>query len=306
MKDNKVNVINLEDISEYMYKLIEGLDEQPNEKDWDSISSSDKEAIAKELQLNLNSFVDLMNHFGLNVVDKCSDETIETVCDIINNKLKELETKKEKEQQDNKRISKKANKRPLEKPNRLNGLNGLKLKLNALKVSYKMYDTYIEFSPQEHKHEKREIISILDRNNKECMWVMNHNTGYIVFDKLKTIDNVLLIVPEDVNALYLDNTDELVNLISKMFIENKKDSIKKPTENKKEITKLKPVEKKIDTVEPKVTKTKTSKPIAQRKTLENNKCMSKKEFRRKFLLSHLDELSDEDILNELKRRMSSK
>ena len=267
---NKINdsIVGLDTISNYMYDLIKGLNESPDEEAWKSMSYTDKEDIAKELQSNLNSFVDLMNHFELKSTDKCSDDTINTISEIIKEKLSKADREKE-----------------AKVINKTDSLIELKAELDKLEVKYNSYK-YLE--NKNSKNSKNDILAILDAYNNECMWVSKDKLGYKVFDGIKRLNETVIFQEDDVKMLQIDNFNDLINLITKISqkVESTCD-IKEVEENHK----VKEVSVTMEDIKSNDIK---------------KKPMSKKEFRREFLLNHLDELSDEDLLNELRRRMSSK
>lgn len=272
--NHKRGIVNLDAISDYMYELIKGLNEHPDKVTWDNLSFDDKEDMVKELQSNLSSFVDLMNYFELKSTDRCSDDTIDVVSNIIKEKLSKLDSNKEP--------------KCISVNNNSNNLDELKSELNKLEINYSLVK-YLKDA------DTKDMISIFDRNNNECMWICRDGNGYEAFDLVKYLDNNTVSSLEKSNKIHFEYLYDLMNIIVK--ISPKAKDYDEATASEEIVNNNKV--KEIDSM-------KTEEALENTDEVKPNnekRLKTKKEFRREFLLNHLDELSDEDILNELRRRM---
>lgn len=272
--NHKRGIVNLDAISNYMYELIKELNEYPDKSTWDNLSSKDKEDMVKELQSNLGSFVDLMNHFELKSTDRCSDNTIDVVSNIIKKKLSKLDLEKEPKY--------------IFMNNNTNNLDELKSELDKLGINYSLVK-YLKDT------DTKDMISIFDRNNNECMWICREGSGYEAFDLVKCLDNNTVSTLEKSNKIHFENLYDLMNIIVKIS--------PKVEESTETITD----EEIVNNKEAQETDSKQTEEVSEKidevKPNNEKRVKTKKEFRREFILNHLDELSDEDILNELRRRM---
>lgn len=319
-------IVDLLEIAEDMYSMVKHLPSAPSKDIWDRVPDYVKEDMARELQFNKKCFIEFINYTKLNVIDKCSLKTKEVIFNIIVNNILaptwERRTDKESEKYVWFKEESKTN-------------DTLKELKDALKDSNREYVEYkgVDFL---NRFDKVDMIAILGKNDKECLWIIKSEGGYQIFDCVDKYEDYKVYNLPGSNTMEFTNLNNLLDIIYKISPESKRLTKAKTTESisadnkadnypdidvdfenseedKKAIQDFIKEEcsDKVASSSSKKTPNHTEGEVINslaKETLERTekRVKSKREFRRELLLKQIRELSDEDLLNELRRRMSSR
>lgn len=300
--DTSENILSLLEIAEDMYSMVEHFDFIADRDEWNKIPNHIKEDVAKILQSNEKHFIEFINCTRLRATKDCCLQTQSFISDIIHHvapnpesmdneeKYFELETGEESRDE----------------------LKDLK---EALTDSKRCFAEYTSFE-HSNRLNKFDMISIHDCNDKECLWIVKSELGYKVFDKVDLYDNYRVFNIPNSNTLEFDNLNDLMNLITKISPEKTIVNIKKEESlvNNREdnlpdvdlISNKENVKAMQDFIKEEYSDNSTESLAKKNLKRAQRRVKSKKAFRREWLLEQIKELSDEDLLNELKRRMASK
>lgn len=152
-------------------------------------------------------------------------------------------------------------------------IDELTLLLDNLDIKYNKYLSF-DYCNDDYIFE---MVSINDFSGKECLWIIKSDTCYKIFENVENNRDYKVFNIPNSNSLMIEKLEDLVDFIKKITfskISNNNSDI-----NQNEISLLEDKSNNID---------------------------SAKEKEREFLLEKIKELSDEDILNELQRRLSFK
>lgn len=319
-KETHRNIVNLLEIAEDMYSIVEYIDFVPSKDIWNEIPNNIKEDMAKKLQSNEECFIEFINYTKLNVVNKCSQRTKDIIAKIISDSIREEIT--------NEKTKKNVNSET-ETNDTLKELKDALKDLNREYVEYKGVDFLNRF-------DKVDMIAILGKNDKECLWIIKSEGGYQIFDCVDRYKDYKVYNLPGSNTMEFTNLNNLLDIVCKMSPESKRLTNTKTMESLSTDNKVdnypdididfenseedkKAIQDfikeecsgKVVSSSSKKTSNHTEGEVINslaKETLERTekRVKSKREFRRELLLKQIRELSDEDLLNELRRRMSSR
>lgn len=261
-------MVNLLDIANAMFSITSD-DFFVDEDMWNSLTSDIKVDIAKALQLNPRDLVDLMNCTKYNYANVDTDKLRSKAESIIANHVKSDFLNGFKNFLDD----------ALNEFVKLSETNLEYALVNMLcdnLVEYKVSDAF-EVSDFTNKYT---MVSILNNDNKECFYIVPLDDEYRIFENVRELKGDKFFDFNEKNSTSL-KLDEIESIIHSMGL------IKDEVE---ELTAL-------DDSNCLEANTKEEIPVSEEDILET---------RRQTLIAQLHELSDEDLLNELRRRMSSK
>lgn len=285
---------------------------------WNKIPLEGKETMANDLRKNEECLIDFVNYFKLKTIDSCSEETLYLIKDIVNKGLitqvtfDMLNDMADDTLEDEilNEIEEKANMDDICVTDEyldddLNTkMEDLAVELDKLDINYDIFNL---------QNDNSEVILIKDTNNREILWVGAFEDTYYVFEGGLLNKYGKVIIPMNSPVQEFDELQTIIDLVSKMSCAKKEKRVKEEKSNSRYKFLNEELMDKLDNMPCnfEIIGDYKENNVQPRTLFENNhenrnKAKSKKEFRREFLLNHIDELSDEDLLNELKRRMSSK
>lgn len=292
-------IVTLRYIADAMFSAIMPERTILSEQEWKALPAYVKEDMARALQSNTKDLVDLINFTRLGDIYECSDELKDTIENIIHNFYSRFkgDTRLWDAMFSN-----------LDDLNEFNELDEL---VDFLKSENISFDFYEAFEICDFNNEKG-MISILNSNDEECLHVIKLDDKYHVFDKVKTLKDYKIFDLNDKTSVSLD-FDALAALICKMNL--KRDNQLKDVKDVKDGY----IEDMLNSGNSTDLDFNTSEELddfevpslsdiifVKTPDLKKTNTKSKGELKREALLQQIKELSDEDIINELKRRMSSK